>query len=185
MNASFHEYEWVLSHIWMSDWVMPHVCIRPVTDMRDHVTYRNESCHNMNGGSNSSALAVRPVNESHHIYECVRSHIWIHHVTYRNESCRVYEWVMSQIEGSHSTHARTSHERVTHINESLTSHTYQRVTNESNVSTIRIILQIEDSVSTHARTSHTYQRVTNEPRTSHTYPRVTNESHISTRQVTR
>jgi len=68
MNGSNHIYERVNESCHTYEIVMSHTCM-------SHVTYRNESCHNMNGGSNSPALAVRPVNESRHIYECVRSHI--------------------------------------------------------------------------------------------------------------
>ena len=101
-------YEWVMSHIWVSEvthmsesghtyeWVMSHIWL-------SHVTHMRESCHT---------------------YEWVVSHIWVSHVTHMSESCHTYEWVMSHIwvsrgllvrerllrvlEGSHAIHMNES-----------------------------------------------------------------------------
>jgi len=81
MNASWHTYEWVMAHIWMS-----------------HGTHVNESCHTcewvmahiwMSHGTH--------VNASRHTCAEVMVHIRMSHGTHMNESWYTYKWVMAHI----------------------------------------------------------------------------------------
>ena len=109
---SCHTYEWVTSHIWMSD-----------------VTHMHESC-------------LTRMYESCHTYECLAAHMWMSHVTHVNESYHTCEWVISHMWMSHGPrvheswptvlraaqrHHLSSHMKshVTHVNASC--HTYEWV----------------------------------------------------------
>jgi len=48
-----------------------------------HVTCRSSSCHVLR----SDQRHVTHMNASCHTYECIMSHIWMHHVTHAKESC--------------------------------------------------------------------------------------------------
>jgi len=113
MKESCHTFEWVMSHIRVSqglmtsyndwcvymneqyEWVMSHIWV-------SHVTHTSES--------RLDDLIQRPVRvyewaiwmshvahlcESCHTYEWVMSHIWMSHVTHMNDLCYIYEWVQA------------------------------------------------------------------------------------------
>ena len=68
-NESWHIYEWVIPHMWMS-----------------HVTHMSESCHIYEWVMSHIWMShVTHMNESFHICEWVMSHIWVSHVTHMNE----------------------------------------------------------------------------------------------------
>jgi len=83
MNESWHTYEWVMAHIWMSHgthmndvsthmiWVMAHIWV-------SHGTRINESCHTHEW--------CECTYESLHIFEWVKAHIWRSHGTRTKES---------------------------------------------------------------------------------------------------
>jgi len=106
MNESWHTYEWVMSHMWMS-----------------HVAHMNESCRTCECVMSHISIGhVTHVNESCLTQEWVMSHIWIghehlrarlrciwmKHVTHMNQSCHTHEWVMSHIWMSHVSHLNES-----------------------------------------------------------------------------
>jgi len=94
MNESWHTYEWVTSHIWMS-----------------HVTHVNESCHTYRVMSHIWMSHVTHINQSRHTYEWVMSNMWMSHTSHMNESRNAsHIWI------HHGRHIWTSHG--THINES-------------------------------------------------------------------
>ena len=106
MNESWHTYEWVMAHIWMS-----------------HVTHMKESCRTcewvvahvrMSHGTHTK--------ESCHTHGWVPSHMWIRHVSHMNVSCHTCEWVVSHIWMSHAAHewvmAHIWMSHVTRMNES-------------------------------------------------------------------
>jgi len=78
------------------------------------------------------------MNESCHMYERVRSHILMSHVTRMNESCHTYEWVMSHVWKS----------QVSHINESC--HTYQWVRSDASHTHVKTY----EWVRSHVKMSH-------------------------------
>jgi len=114
VNESRNTYEWVKSHIWMSQvthmdeschtygWVMSHMWM-------SHVTHVNESCHTCEWAvSRFWMIHVTHVDECCHKYEWGTSHIWMSHITHMNESCHTWEWVMSHMWMSHVTHENES-----------------------------------------------------------------------------
>jgi len=144
VNESWHAYEWVMAHVWMShgtrmneswhtyEWVVSHVCGMSLIYMYD-TQMQHRVC--------LQAL----VHETHHMYERVKSHvcmssfrtcewgmshIWMSHVTHVNETCHKYEWGMSQVWRNHA--AREMYRLpVRHANEShlengrVTSHIWK------------------------------------------------------------
>jgi len=88
MNTSWHTYEWVMTHIWMS-----------------HGTHMNESYHTYEWVTSHIWMShVTHMNESCHTYEWVMAHIWMSHGTHMNESCDTYEWDTWHIWMSPVTH---------------------------------------------------------------------------------
>jgi len=88
-KESWHTYEWVMSHVWMS-----------------HVAHMNGSWHTYEAARSIPGYTK----ESCHTYELVMAHIWMGHGTHITESCRKYEWVRSVTHASESCH---TYERVT------------------------------------------------------------------------
>jgi len=102
LDESWHTYESVMSHIWMS-----------------HVTHMNESCHTYEWVMSHKWMSqVTHMNESYlqpiacevsfllsqiatSRIDRVMSHIWMSHVTNMFESCHTCGWVMSHIWMSH------------------------------------------------------------------------------------
>ena len=98
MHKSYHTYEWVMAHIWMS-----------------HVTHMNETCHTYECVVPHIWMRhVTRMNETCHTYER-HIHIWMSHATRMNESYHTYathKWGTShvwQIWRSHGTHIYRSH----------------------------------------------------------------------------
>jgi len=97
VNASYHRYEWVMSHMWMR-----------------HIAHINGSCHRYVKVVYMSLIWMSHTtrtNESCRTCEWVMSHIWMSHVAHTNESCHRYkcsyhryEWVISHVWMHHVTH---------------------------------------------------------------------------------
>jgi len=137
MNASFHDYEWVIfmfvtwciqakfvyihetTHLWMihltysnalrhgSEWVISHT-------LMCHVIYINESSFTKN-------KKCVHISAARHRYSGVISNTSMSHVIYENESCHVYQCAMSYVGMNH----------VTYIYESR--HTYKCVMSHTSV----------------------------------------------------
>jgi len=93
MNESYHTYEWIISHIWMS-----------------HGTHVNELCHTM---SHIWMNLVIHLNGSCHTYEWVMSrtydasitsHVWMCHLSYEWDMTHTYECATSYMNETWHTH---------------------------------------------------------------------------------
>jgi len=97
MSESCHTYEWVMSHIWVSQ-----------------VTHMSEPCQTFESRTSCARKASTCARKkSCHANEWVMSQIWMNHVTNMNESCHKYQWVMPSrllgvFEGIHVTHMNAS-----------------------------------------------------------------------------
>ena len=70
MNGSRHTYDWVMSHIWVSQ-----------------VTHMNELCHTYASVMSHVWMShITRMNNSCHTSEWVMSHVWMRHVTHINYS---------------------------------------------------------------------------------------------------
>ena len=109
------QYEWVMSHIWMS-----------------HITHMNEPYHTYEWVMSRTFL-----NGTCHTHECVMSQIWLSHVTHRNVSCLTYEWVMSRIRVSHIAHTKQSRRTYEWVMSSIP--TYNTPISREHMSRMRMI----------------------------------------------
>jgi len=114
VNESYDMYEWVTSHLWMcqhTDSLRIYECIRdiPVTYLKTHVTYMNDSPYTYEGAKTYTHLTIMNLtkkymsyvwmshnvymNDSPHTYECTKDI----YVTYMNDSCQIYVWLTSHL----------------------------------------------------------------------------------------
>jgi len=105
----FHRYEWVMSHIWMSQ--VPHM--NPIRTSELSHTYEWVMSHSSWSAWYAGSCSCH-MSDSRHTYECIMSHIWMYHVTHMNESC--HTWT------SHVTHVNVTHGRVQWFTSHMTRH---------------------------------------------------------------
>ena len=96
MNESWHTYEWVMAHIWMS-----------------HGTHMNETWHTYEWVMAHTWMGRGThTNETWHAYDWVMAHIWTGHGTHEWAMAHIwmytYKWVMAHIWMSHGTHMNES-----------------------------------------------------------------------------